>query len=106
MAITLTEAAKLSTDILLTGIMETIVKDSPVLQRLPFIEVVGNGLTYNQELTLPVVAWYDENAQWGSETAPTFTKVTAGLEILGANADVDNFIKATRSNIQDVEAAV
>jgi len=106
MAITLTEAAKLSTDILLTGIMETIVKDSPVLQRLPFIEVVGNGLTYNRELTLPVVAWYDENASWGAETAPTFTKVTAGLEILGANADVDNFIKATRSNIQDVEAAV
>ena len=106
MAITLTEAAKLSTDILLTGIMETIVKDSPVLQRLPFIEVVGNGLTYNRELTLPVVAWYDENAAWGAETAPTLTKVTAGLEILGANADVDNFIKATRSNIQDVEAAV
>jgi len=106
MAILLAEAAKLATDILLAGVMETIVKDSPILQRLPFVEVVGNGLTYNQELSLPVVAWYDENAAWGAETAPTFNKVTAGLEILGANADVDNFIKATRSNIQDVEAAV
>ena len=106
MAITLTDAAKLSTDILLIGVMEAIVKDSPVLQRLPFIEIVGNGLTYNRELSLPVVAWYDENAAWGGETAPTFTKVTAGLEILGANADVDNFIKATRSNLQDVEATV
>ncbi|GAF78695.1 unnamed protein product, partial [marine sediment metagenome] len=106
MAILLAEAAKLSTDILLAGIIETIVKDSPVLQRLPFIEVVGNGLTYNRELTLPVVAWYNENEAWGAETAPTLKKVTAGLEILGANADVDNFIKATRSNIQDVEAAV
>lgn len=106
MAITLTEAAKLSNDILLIGVIESIVKDSPVLQRLPFIEIVGNGLTYNRELSLPVVDWYDENEAWGGETPPTFTKITAGLEILGANADVDNFIKATRSNLQDVEATV
>ena len=106
MAITLAEAAKLSNDILLIGVIETIIKDSPVLQKLPFIEIVGNGLTYNRELTLPTVAWYNENEQWGAEVAPTFEKVTAGLEIMGANADVDNFIKATRSNLQDVEAAV
>lgn len=106
MAITLTQAAKLSQDILLIGVIETILKDSPILRELPFIEIVGNGLTYNRELTLPTVAWYNENEQWGAEVAPTFEKVTAGLEIVGANADVDNFIKATRSNLQDVEAAV
>ena len=49
MALTLEEAAKLSNDMLLQGVVETIVKDSPVLQRMPFIEIVGNGLTYNQE---------------------------------------------------------
>ena len=48
MALTLEEAAKLSNDMLLQGVVETIVKDSPVLQRMPFIEIVGNGLTYNQ----------------------------------------------------------
>lgn len=106
MAITLAEASKLSNDVLLAGVIETIIKDSPVLQRLPFIEVVGNGLTYNRESSLPTVAWYDENEEWGAETPPTFEQVTAGLEIVGANADVDNFIKATRSNLQDVEAAV
>jgi hypothetical protein len=47
MALTLAEAAKLSNDMLLQGVVETIVKDSPVLQRLPFIEIAGNGLTYN-----------------------------------------------------------
>ncbi|MBA7542283.1 hypothetical protein ES705_34603 [subsurface metagenome] len=52
MAITLEEASKLSNDILLQGVVETIVKDSPVLQQLPFIEIVGNGLTYNQKKTL------------------------------------------------------
>ncbi len=47
MALTLAEAAKLSNDMLLQGVVETIVKDSPVLKELPFIEIVGNGLTYN-----------------------------------------------------------
>jgi len=46
MALTLAEAAKLSNDMLLQGVVETIVKESPVLQRLPFVEIVGNGLTY------------------------------------------------------------
>jgi hypothetical protein len=48
MALTLAEAAKLSNDILLSGVVETIIKDSPILQRMPFIEIVGNGLTYNR----------------------------------------------------------
>jgi len=52
MALTLDEAAKLSNDMLLQGVVETIVKDSPILQQLPFIEIVGNVLTYNQEKTL------------------------------------------------------
>ena len=53
MALTLAEASKLSNDVLLQGVVETIVKDSPVLQKLPFIEIVGNGLTYNKESVLP-----------------------------------------------------
>ena len=105
MALTLTESAKLSQDMLLTGVIETIVKDSPVLQAIPFIEVVGNGLTYNQEKTLPSVSFYDPGDTW-SESTPTFTQVTANLKILGGDADVDNFVKATRSNLQDLEATV
>ena len=54
MALTLAEASKLSNDVLLQGVVETIVKDSPVLQKLPFIEIVGNVLTYNQEQTLGI----------------------------------------------------
>ena len=42
MALTLAEASKLSNDVLLAGVIETIIKDSPILQALPFIEVVGN----------------------------------------------------------------
>ena len=105
MALTLAEAAKLSNDILLQGVVETIVKDSPILQNLPFIEIVGNGLTYNQENTLPSIDFYDVGDTW-AESTPTFTQKTATLKIMGGDADVDNFLKATRSNIQDLEAAV
>ena len=52
MALTLEEASKLSNDMLLQGVVETIVKESAVIQRLPFIEIVGNGLTYNQNATI------------------------------------------------------
>ena len=105
MALTLAEASRLSNDILLQGVVETIVKDSPILQILPFIEIVGNGLTYNQEKTLPTIDFYDVGDTW-AESTPTFEQITANLKIMGGDADVDNFLKATRSNLQDLEAAV
>ena len=105
MALTLDEASKLSNDMLLQGVVETIIKDSPVLKQLPFIEIVGNVLTYNQEKTLPTIDFYDVGDTW-SESTPTFEQKTASLKIMGGDADVDNFLKATRSNIQDLEAAV
>jgi hypothetical protein len=105
MALTLAEASKLANDMLLQGIVETIIKDSPILQRLPFIEIAGNGLTYNQEKTLPDIDFYEVGDTW-SESTPTFEQLTANLKIMGGDADVDNYLKATRSNVQDLEAAV
>ncbi|MBI2860820.1 MAG: phage major capsid protein [Chloroflexi bacterium] len=105
MALTLAEAAKLSNDMLMQGVVETIVKDSPLLQRLPFIEIAGNGLTYNQEKTFPGIDFYDVGDTW-VESTPTFEQKTANLKIMGGDADVDNFLKSTRSNIQDLEAAI
>ena len=105
MALTLVEAAKLSNDILLTGVVETIIKDSPILQRMPFIEIVGNGLTYNRENAAPSAAFFDVGDTW-TESTPTFTQLTVTLKIMGGDADIDNFLIATRSNLPDLEAAV
>ena len=105
MALSLAEASKLSNDVLLAGVIETIIKDSPILQALPFIEIVGNGLTYNRENAAATAAFYDVGDTW-SESTPTFTQVTATLKIVGGDADIDNFLLATRSNLQDLEAAV
>jgi HK97 family phage major capsid protein len=104
-ALTLAEASKLSNDVLLTGVIETIIKDSPILQSLPFIEIVGNGLTYNRENAAATAAFYDVGDTW-TESTPTFTQITTVLKIVGGDADIDNFLLSTRSNVQDLEAAV
>jgi HK97 family phage major capsid protein len=105
MALTLTEAAKLSNDVVQQGVIETVVKESPVLQVLPFIEMVGNALTYNRENAMATAAFFDVGDTW-TESTPTFTQVSASLKILGGDADVDRYIASTRSNVQDIEAAV
>jgi len=105
MALTLAEAAKLSNDVVLQGVVETVVKESRVLDLLPFIDVVGNALTYNRENAMATAAFFDVGDAW-SESTPTFTQVSTSLKILGGDADVDQYLATTRSNVQDIEAAV
>ncbi len=106
MAITLSEAAKLSNNALLAGVIEEIIKDCPLLQFMPFIEIVGNALTYNREKGLPSAEWHSPNDDWTTSPKINFSECTATLKIVGQNADLDEYIRQTRSNIQDVEAAV
>jgi hypothetical protein len=105
MAIDLVESGKLTTDALLQGVIETIVQESDVLSKLPFIDIVGNGLTYNQESTLPTAGFYGPNDEWNEDT-PKFTQATAVLSILGGDADVDEFLRQTRSNVQNLKSTV
>lgn len=103
MALLLSEAAKLSTDVLQRGVIETILKDSPVLERLPFMTIEGNSYKYTQENTLGSADFYGVNGTW-SESAATFTQQSDTLSILGGDADMDNFIQRTASSVQDQRA--
>lgn len=105
MALTKVEAAKLSNDMLLRGVIETIVKESVLLQMLPFMEVTGTAVRYTRENTMPAASFYDVGDTW-TEATPTFTEVTATLKILGGDADVDNFLAATYADTQDLEAEI
>src|SRR4030043_305043 len=98
MALSLAEAAKLSNDVLLQGVIETIIYDSPVLQVLPFIEIVGNGLTYNQENQAPTVAFYDVGDTW-AESTPTFTQQIATLKIMGGKPEMLLMSKRSRRKL-------
>ena len=103
MAVTLVDAARLTTDLLLRGVIETILEDSPVLQVLPFETVQGNSLKYNMEVSPGAAAFYAVNATWTEGTA-TFATRTATLAILGGDADVDNFLQRTMSDQTDQRA--
>ena len=105
MALTKTEAAKLTQDLMTRGVIDTIVKDSQLLAMLPFQQVVGTAVTYNREATNPAAAFYDVGDTW-AEATPTFTQVTAALMILGGDADVDNFLGQTYADPNDLEAEV
>lgn len=103
MALTLAQAAPLSQDDLQRGVIETFVQESAVLDRLPLLTINGNAYAYNQELTLPGVAFRSVNEAYVESTG-TVNQLTESLVILGGDADVDNFIQQTRSNLNDQRA--
>ena len=105
MALTLAESAKLATDMIRAGVVETIIKEEHILDELPFVEVVGNSFVYNRLNTEPTISFFDVGDSW-TESTPDFTQVSVQLKILGGDADVDNFIRSSRHNVQDIEAAV
>ncbi|BDZ40817.1 hypothetical protein GCM10025865_01160 [Paraoerskovia sediminicola] len=103
MAINLVESAKLSQNTLARGVMETFVQNSPVLDRIPFMDIEGNAYAYNEEATLPGVAFRAVNGSY-TESTGTVNQKTETLSILGGDADVDKFIQQTRSNFNDQRA--
>ena len=105
MANTVTEYGYLSTSAMLKGIIKAIVNESPFLARMPFREIAGNSLLYNQESTEAGVGNYAVGDTW-VESTTVWAQRSAALTIIGGDADVDSFAKQTRSNEQDVKAAV
>ena len=106
MALTLTEAAKLSNDVVQQGVIETVVKESRVPRR-PAVHRDGRqraDLQPRERDGLRRVLRRGRHLV--GESTPTFSQVAATLKILGGDADVDQYIATTRSNVQDIEAAV
>ena len=103
MALTLIEAAKLSTDMLQKGVIETFAQTSAVLERLPFADVEGNAFRYDTEEVLPGIAFRGVNEGFTESTGVVNPKVET-LVIGGGDSDVDRFIVRTRSNVNDVRA--
>ncbi|KOT56178.1 MULTISPECIES: major capsid protein [Streptomyces] len=103
MTLTLTESAKLSQDDLQRGVVETFVLESPILDRLPLIQVVGNAYRYNEESALPGVAFRAVNEAYPESTGALNQRIET-LAILGGDADVDKFIVQTRGNLNDQRA--
>jgi hypothetical protein len=103
MAVTLAQAALLSQNDLQRGVIETFVQESPVLDRIPLMNIEGNAYAYNKEATLPGVAFRSVNEAY-TESTGTVVQATESLVILGGDADVDRFIVQTRGDLNDQRA--
>lgn len=103
MAVTLTQAAVLSQNDLQRGVVETFTQTSPVLDRIPLLDINGNAYAYNSEATLPGVEFRAVNAAY-TESTGTVAQTTVALSILGGDADVDRFLVQTRGNVNDQRA--
>jgi len=103
MALTLAEAAKLSQTHLQRGVLETFVQASSVLDRIPFMTIQGNAYSYNEEATLPGVAFRAVNGGY-TESTGTVNQKSESLVITGGDADLDKFIVQTRGDLNDQRA--
>ncbi len=100
---TLAEAQKMTNDVLLKGIIQTIITQSDLLKKIPFKDIVGNGETYLRESTQPTAGFYSPNDVW-TESTGTRTSATASLSILGGDTDLDEFERKVYSDQNDLEA--
>jgi len=104
-SVTLVESAKLSQDMLISGVIESIVTVDRFFEVLPFLEVEGNALAYNRENALGDVQNLAVGGTITAKAAATFTKVTTSLTTIIGDAEVNNLIQNTRSNFTDQKAA-
>lgn len=103
-SVTLAESAKLCQDLLLAGVIETIVTVNPIFDLFPFMEIEGNALSYNRELTAGDVQFLGVGGTITAKAAATFQNVTSSLTTLIGDAEVNGLIQATRSNINNQKA--
>ncbi len=103
MSITLLEAAKLVQNPLQRGVIEIFPRVSPVLERLPFFNVNGQAYVYNQEETLPGVAFRGINATY-TESTGVVNPVTERLYVLGGISAVDRALVKTQGNVNNLRA--
>jgi len=95
-----TQYEYLSLDAMKKGIYDTTIKESPILARIPQVDVTGIALLYNIESTMATASWYLTGDTW-VESAAVPIQRTTHLHILGGDADVDTFMNQTRSNVND-----
>jgi hypothetical protein len=100
MALLKAEADKLSTDDKVAGVIEEIITVDEMFHLLPFTKTQGKAYLYVRENALPTVDFLDPNDAV-NEDAATFTEVTTKLRIIAGDVDVDKFIQATESNVND-----
>lgn len=105
MALTLAEANKYSTNQVEIGVAEITMDSNPLFGIMPFTPVLGNAYQYLRELAAGNPAFIAPGGTV-TEAVPTTTQITLALKILIGDADIDKFLRVTRSKDQDLDASV
>lgn len=103
MSLTLLEAAKLVTDPLKRGVIETFPTVSPVLERLPFFPVAGQAYKYVQEQTMPGIAFRGVNESYTESVGVVNPQVEA-MYILGGLSAVDRALVRTQGSANNLRS--
>lgn len=78
---TLTQYQYLDRDMIMSGVVDWIVKESPLIGVLPMKTIAGNSYKYNVSLTLPGTAWTTPGTPL-TETTGTFEQRETGIYTL------------------------
>jgi hypothetical protein len=84
--------------------MNWIVKENPILAKLPFKTVTGNSIKYNVETALAGIAWI-QAGDTITASSPQFTQRTANIYRAIGDIEVDKFEAALNAE-QDIETAL
>jgi hypothetical protein len=103
MPLLLTEAQKLSNNMLERGVIEEIISRDDLFALLPFYKIDGKAYVFNRENAIVEGDFLDPNATV-NEGAATFTQVTATLKILAGDVDMDKFLMSTMGDTNDLLA--
>lgn len=105
MALTFTEAAKLSQNQMHLGVIQTLYTKSDILKVLPWTVIEGNALQIAREAATDGSDpdWFDVNEDLPAGTS-TFAAATYALKRLGGVVKTPNFSQLTQSNFIDQRA--
>lgn len=102
-ALSLLEATKSSSDMLKRGVVETIIRESPLMEMLPWQSFAGNALKQTVEDTVANVMFRPVNGTY-TRSYGTDTERYWGVSILGGEYAVDNFLVDVTGTEEDLEA--
>ncbi len=104
---TLTQYEYLDKDMILKGVVDWLVKESPLIGALPMKPIQGNALKYNVSTALPTASWTTVGTQL-SETSGTFEQRSTDVYTLiqTAYTDKSQIVLNATQNPEAIDAAL
>lgn len=101
--LTQTEWAKLNPDVLQSSVVEIFASTNPIMQYMPFKNIPGAAYVYNQEKTLPGIAFRNINESYPESTG-VINPQAEPLKIIGGDLDIDTALIAWSTGANDTRA--